>query len=382
MEKDNKKLKNVKMVLGSKKMITEPKNSDKIQKKLNKICMKGQLDMFGTVLDYSVIFSDFTENSFKFNHEAKNDCFIDSKDGVGKYSYISEIEYNFEYEDSETSFKGTLNIEKGILEGDTNQICGSKNGENGTFRVGMLIKIPEGKSIPLKKYINQNEQIEKIPIDEEKNPIYPYSTIGLVILTNNNGDKSYMTGTLIKGSVVLTYARGVKDAKKISFAMNFNGGINKKYFNVEKHFNFEGEDYAILILSENLEKSFGYIGIAYDHELGENSEYKLCGYPSTQNESELNLESMKISKKTFKEIDDKITYGNVAIRENFGSALWFKQDEDKYYVVAIHCGVNIENGNFISNQAIKITKTRFFKIKETLNRTTTRCKQPMPNIKH
>lgn len=98
--------------------------------------MKGKLNMFNSNYDYFVGFYDVTEDSFKFQNEIyQYNSLADSKNGNGKYSWIDEGKCQLEYSDPETSFKGILDIEKGVFEGETEQTSGFYKGTKGSFIV-------------------------------------------------------------------------------------------------------------------------------------------------------------------------------------------------------------------------------------------------------
>ncbi len=101
---------------------------------------RGDLNMFGTVYDYFLTIDKAENGILNFSHKLMRGSFIeDQKSGEGKYTQLDDNNYEIEYQDPETLFKGVFKPDEGTFVGLTNQIGGFLIGAAGSFDTKVYI---------------------------------------------------------------------------------------------------------------------------------------------------------------------------------------------------------------------------------------------------
>ena len=246
-----------------------------------------------------------------------------------------------------------------------------------------------------------NEKVKECVIDSNKDrreevkdiKKFPFSTIGIVNFKDSNGLVKYGTGTLISSNLILTCAHNVYDKdkgvhyKNHEFTIGLQNGSFYGYSKVlesgiffpPEYIGYDSEDYAVLVLEENLGAQFGFMGFAPNYDLQDNDTYYLYGYPADKKKKfgSFNLWGMKVTKHKYNIFVNKNeleynafdTYGGQS-----GSGLWIKEKDGKAFVFGIHtCGNNKYNSG------VYLNKKRYQKIIQWIfnsNINTSIVKQP------
>ena len=189
---------------------------------------------------------------------------------------------------------------------------------------------------------------------------FPFSAIGVIFCETQDGRKIIGTGTLISSNLVLTSAYIVYDNEKNEryinheFYIGLEDGIYrgsskvKNFFFADeykdnKNYNQNDEDYALLILEKDLGNKFGYMGLAPDYQIKDDSTYCLYGYPAEKRNSSGAHEQwgMDASKKgiTLDSETNLLKYKYTAFDTSAGqsgSGLFIKENNGKSFIFGIH----------------------------------------------
>ena len=186
------------------------------------------------------------------------------------------------------------------------------------------------------------------------------------------------SGTLIGKNIVLTAAHNVYDIEReeehraLQFAAGFDGNeykygvqeVEEIYYPTAYAEGDDSEDYALLILDENIGVSTGYLGLSVlgDAELLD-KKLHVTGYPGEAEDKSLDYQLCTMSGRTEAELvsDHFVGYNIDTSAGQSGSAVWFKGRDGNDYVAAVHVRASAI-GNY--NEGVRITKSRLFQINE------------------
>ena len=230
----------------------------------------------------------------------------------------------------------------------------------------------------------------------ENTEAWPNRVHGLVLAeypNDKNGIELWGTGTLIGPNLVITAAHNIYDhdlekrAKSVKFIPGLNGktapfnkiGV-KRFFYPEEFANEPGkkEDFALLILDENIGDKIGYFGMNVLSEAEIKAKVvNITGYPQDKIEEKDEFYEMWGMSGKVEEVDkEHISYKIATYRGQSGSSVYYKEEdenknenenenENEYYVIGVH---KKYNQLYDINQATVLNEKRFSQIQDWCKR--------------
>ena len=230
----------------------------------------------------------------------------------------------------------------------------------------------------IKNYVNFELLMNKIDARKPQNPCkWPFCPIGVVEDYNR---KYYGTGALIGRNIVLTAATNVFDNYKsglqssdVEFFTGVNNGDIYKKSKVIKIFvpdlykkGVDEEDFAILILEDNLGDECGYYGIR-EFPTDLNSQIEIYGYPGDKMIEQNNGKYFKYlygMKGDFEFYNNLITYSKIdTMPGQTGSPICIEANLQSRYIIGVH--VRGHRGK--TNEGVYLSKARIDLINEWVN---------------
>lgn len=223
----------------------------------------------------------------------------------------------------------------------------------------------------------------RYPIPIELCSLMPYCAIGLLKMTYKEDSISYRTGFLIGKNVILTAGHNLYDSRrnpnkideflgnplKIEFyrGLTNNQSVFKpisgeyKIYYPKDYPKKRNEDYGIIIFKENIvENDDEYFKVKIFNEMEDNErEYYCCGYPLNRTTEDNTVYHLYESKGLITEIDTMTGSLTTNIKSSYGqsgSAMYYKGEDGKFYVVGIHVASSTMNDDIYFSTMI--TKKR------------------------